>query len=285
MGLHTCRLQAVCILLLVCSACIEKELTEKQPEFDIQLPVQLKDCSPYYEQRAGKLFLIIPDSCFHSMPVQFERDGGHPYSVVIGSNLNIRKSPALDSSVIGQLQKLQKVVVLYKDSQQVSIGGNPGHWALVLYSSDLNNVYATEEPPDVDVVGWVFDYYLAGPKDFQPVERIRPQSLGLDYPPDAGGFISIQADGSFKDCIKSKDAANITYGQIYRIRDVIRAKGESSEGYYYDDSLPGRMGKYDESSPTSHFYLIENGSLSSPRQTKDQGILHSTSDCKPAILM
>jgi len=116
-------------------------------------------------------------------------------SIVVGTNVNLRTSPDINSKIV-KVMDIGSRVSLIKKGPKAKIGNLEGEWWFV--STELYNEKTNK--PDT---GWIFSYYLSS-KNVEKVTKIKlePNNFIIEYRPPDDPETKIQyivyEDGSFK---------------------------------------------------------------------------------------
>lgn len=135
-------------------------------------------------------FLMIAIWAFNPRTFLFSQSNDDLY-VVTTDYLNVRVEPDINAGVLEvpylkntmrkmQLRVTDVVKVLKKSKSEVMVGDKKGRWAYV----DTGSYYRNKNEI---IKGWVFDYYLAGVKDFLPVKSLR-FNMKLEWADGDSGF-------------------------------------------------------------------------------------------------
>lgn len=188
-------------------------------EYAVELPSELANCTI---QRFDGTRFRIDESCYSEADDQFG-NASYPtlmWSLIAGSDVNLRLSPSLESAAIARLQKTEKVQILYIRPERSTAGALSGHWAFVHYEPE----YLSGQPWPTYHVGWVFDHYIARPSNFDPISSFRDSAITFNVSVDAIGRYYFHEDGTYDSCVAGKDFATTSRGRLRSFRDLILAE-------------------------------------------------------------
>jgi hypothetical protein len=157
------------------------------------------------------------------VPGQFETAYQH-FALITGNVVNLRTRPDTTSRVLVQLPVTRKVTVLYVKPGEAVIGAMKGTWAFVMDTADVN------------LKGWLFDYFLAYPASFSKPERQKLKEIRVILggrltvyrcTPD-GKFQTTQNEMLYKKDAKKTDAAA---GEVLQYKNVLWLKKDKPDDY------------------------------------------------------
>lgn len=229
-------------LMILCAAgCEDANRSEKSKSMppgvaaDVSLPGALPETCRSALREPGPL--SVPEECYTGPGKDFFGAGDEyptqQYVYVNGAGVRLRAKPGLGSEarVLTTMKLASRVGVLYTRKDPVVIAGKTGRWAFV-YFSELG----FNEPQEPSAVGWVFDYYLSRPSDFQPVQQYdeRVHAMGVV---DSLYCLKTKASGAYTFITWTKPEFGGTTkvsGQLYRHRALLWPRnptGESGEEF------------------------------------------------------